>query len=337
MQISKEQRKKINLFTRYCLGPLLFVWLSWSIYAQVRQQAGLDESWSRIKASFYSSRIWLMIGVIALMVVNWGVEALKWQLSVCRVQQISWGKAFRAVLSGVSFSVSTPNRVGEYLGRILYMDEGNRLKAVSLTIVGSISQLVVTLLAGLVSLFFLREAITGSQMVSSFWIRMIGYGVGAVLLILTLFYFRLPWLIRWIDRLPGAKKFIWLIQALEEFDATLLFRLLSLSAIRFLVFIIQYYLLFHLYGVEISWWQAWEAVSVMFLVMAVIPTIALFTDLGLKGEISLKLVGLFSSNQLGISLTTLTIWLVNLVIPALAGSLLILSIKKIFNSKYERN
>ena len=47
--------------------------------------------------------------------------------------------------SGVSFSVTTPNRSGEYLGRVLYMDEGNRLRVISLTILGSISQLIVTI------------------------------------------------------------------------------------------------------------------------------------------------------------------------------------------------
>jgi hypothetical protein len=69
--------------------------------------------------------------------------------------------------------------------------------------------------------------------------------------------------------------------------------------------------------------------------MALIPTIALFTDLGLKNEISLKLLGLYSANHLGISLTSLSIWFINLVIPAIIGSLLILGIHKIFKNNYE--
>ena len=101
---------------------------------------------------------------------------------------------------------------------------------------------------------------------------------------------------------------------------------------------IQYYLLFRLFDVDVSWWQGLWAVSVSFLVMAVIPTIALFTDLGLRGQVSLKLMGLFSGNNLGIGLTSVSIWFINLIIPALAGSLLILSIKRIFknNNKMKR-
>jgi hypothetical protein len=165
------------------------------------------------------------------------------------------------------------------------------------------------------------------------------YGVLFVLLILTVFYFRLSLITKLVERLRAFRKYAWLIKGLEDFNATLMMQLLSLSALRFLVFIIQYYLLFRLFGVDVTLWQGLWAVSVSFLVMAVIPTIALFTDLGLRGKVSLKLLGLFSGNHLGISLAAVSIWFINLIIPALAGSLLILSVKKIFknNKDEERN
>lgn len=333
MQITSKQKKSIRIFINYFLGPLLFVWVSYSIYHQVQQQPGLEKSWQHIRQSFNSGMIWNLVAVILLMLVNWSIETIKWKLAVQKIQQVGFFTAFKAVLSGVSFSVTTPNRVGEYLGRVLYMDEGNRMKAISLTITGSISQLIVTLVMGFAGLIILRSPIETSQMISSLWMDVMLYGVFAVTVILTLFYFRLSWLVKWIDRLPGAKKFAWLIETLEDFNATLLLQLLSLSALRFLVFIVQYYLLFRLFDVDVSLWHCWSAVSVSFLVMAVIPTIALFTDLGLRGKISLKLVGLFSGNSLGISLTAVSIWFINLIIPALAGSLLILGIKRIFKNK----
>ncbi len=66
--------------------------------------------------------------------------------------------------------------------------------------------------------------------------------------------------------------------------------------------------------------------SVVFLALAVIPTIVL-AEIGLRGEITLQLMGLFSLNSLGMALTSVTIWLINLILPAIAGSLFILSIK----------
>ena len=67
--------------------------------------------------------------------------------------------------------------------------------------------------------------------------------------------------------------------------------------------------------------------SVVFLVMAVIPTIALFTDLGVRWKTSISVLQLFSPNIVGILAASLLIWIINLVIPALLGSLLILDIR----------
>jgi hypothetical protein len=327
--------KNIKIFINYFLGPLLFVWLSWSIYRQIQKQPGLETAWKGIKSSFSTPLVWNLVAVIALMIINWSIEAVKWKISVRPIQQVSFLKAFRAVLSGVSFSVSTPNRVGEYLGRVLYMDEGNRLKTISITIVGSISQLIITLLMGCIGLFILRPEIESGQLISSIWMKVILYGLIAVLSGLILFYFRLPWLIKWVDRLPGSNRFAYLIRALEDFDAGLLFRLLLLSALRFVVFIVQYFLLFHLFAVEISWWNCLWSVSITFFVLAVIPSFAI-ADIGLRGEVGIKLTGLFAANQLGILFTTITIWFVNLIVPAIIGSLLILGIKKLYTNKEEK-
>jgi uncharacterized membrane protein YbhN (UPF0104 family) len=332
MQITSRQKKLIRYFINYFLGPLLFIWLTYSICLQLQRQPGLEKSWRHIRESFSSIKVWNLIIVLLLMLLNWTIETFKWKLAVEKVQKVNFFTAFKAVLSGVSFSVTTPNRVGEYLGRVLYMNEGNRLKAISLTITGSISQLIITLIMGITGLIILRSPVEASGMISSFWLDIILWGVLAATLILTVFYFRLSGLVRWIDRLPGNRRWAWLIETLEDFNATLLLRLLSLSALRFVVFIIQYYLLFQLFDVHVSLWQSWWAVSVSFLIMAVIPTIALFTDLGLRGKVSLLLIGMFSSNHLGIGLTAVSIWFINLIIPALAGSLLILSIKKMVDN-----
>jgi MFS family permease len=336
MQKRKTTAKYFRFFIHYFLGPLLFIWVSYSIYHQLIKEDRLEKSWLEIQASFASSRILYLVAVILLMVVNWALEAFKWKICIQRVQQVRFLTAFKAVLSGVSFAVSTPNRVGEYLGRVLYMDEGNRLKAISLTITGSLSQLIITLIMGLAGWIVLAPQLETSHLISHFWINGILYGTIFALLILTFFYFRLAGVARWFERIKWIRKYGWLFRALEEFNATLLLQLLSLSALRFLVFIAQYYLLFRFFGVEVSWEQTLWTVSVSFLVMAVIPTIALFTDLSLRWEVSLKLVGMFSENHLGIWFTSVNIWVINLIIPALAGSLLILSIKKILLNKSEQ-
>jgi uncharacterized membrane protein YbhN (UPF0104 family) len=233
----------------------------------------------------------------------------------------------QAVLSGVSFSVTTPNRVGEYLGRLLYMDEGNRLKTISITIVGSISQLLVTLLAGCAGLFILRERIEAEQLIGPLWMNVILWGVLAVLVVVILFYFRLSWIIRRVDRIPGIRRFVYLVEALENFSTGLLLRMLFISFLRFLVFILQYWLLFGLFNVNLDGFQVFWTVSASFLVMAIIPTIAV-AELAQRGKVITTIVGLYSSNELGMTFATAGIWLINLIIPAIVGSLLILRVRK---------
>jgi uncharacterized membrane protein YbhN (UPF0104 family) len=116
--------RNIKIFINYFLGPLLFIWLSWSIYRQIKNQSGLEQAWQSIKESLGSIKLLNIVAVLLLMFVNWSIEAIKWKISIKKVQQVSFGKALQAVLSGVSFAVSTPNRMGEYLGRVLYMNEG---------------------------------------------------------------------------------------------------------------------------------------------------------------------------------------------------------------------
>lgn len=326
--------RNIKLFINYFLGPVLLLWLSFSVYREIRQQPDLERTWQLIRTSFGLEKWLVLAAVVLLMVVNWSLEAWKWKLSVRPVQPVPFGRALQAVLSGVSFSVSTPNRIGEYLGRVLYMDEGNRLRTISLTIVGSISQLIITLVAGLAGLLWMQERLTASGLISGMWMKVILWGVAAVTAVILLFYFRLAGLVRWADRLPGRQRFVYLVQALEQFDASILWRLLSLSGLRYMVFLVQYFLVFRLFEVNLPFVETCWAVSVTFLVMAVIPTIAI-AELAQRGKVSLAVVGLFSANELGITFGTAAIWFINLIVPAIIGSLLIVRIRKIFKAQHE--
>ena len=319
----------IRTFINYFLGPLLFIWLSWSIYTEIKNQPDIEGAWLQVRQSFSSPLLLIIPGVIFLMIINWAIEAIKWQLAVKPVQPVSFLKAFKAVLSGVSFSVSTPNRVGEYLGRVLYMEEGNRLRTIAVTMVSSMSQLIITLCMGLLGIILLKKTIEQQQLVSGLWLLVLIYGVLIVLVLLMLFYFRLHWLARWISKISFLKKYSYLVDAVGQFDTSILLRMLFLSFARFAVFILQYYLLYIFFDVQIGCWAACWTVSVSFLIMAIIPTFAI-AELGLKGKVALLVTGLFSANKAGIFFATAGIWFINLVIPAILGSLLILGLRKFY-------
>ena len=328
-----QVNKNIKIFINYFLGPLLFLWLAGSIYDQVVRQPHLAQSWQHVKKAADSARLLCLPAVVGLMFVNWSLESRKWQLSVQRVQALSFGQAFRAILSGVSFSVTLPNRIGEYAGRVMYLKEGRRLKSVSLTMVGSLAQLLVTFACGISGFLLLQQALVESGLISPLLFRFVASGLIGIVVLLTILYFSVGSIGNWVEGWNRLRRYRYLLHSLKTFNVQLLGTLLLLSFLRYLVFIVQYYLLFVLFGVHASPGTAWSVISLMFLVMAVIPTIAL-VEVGLRGSISLQLMGLFTDNSLGVVLASVSIWLVNLVLPALAGSVLIFGLK-VFKRKHE--
>ncbi len=320
--------KSIKIFIKWFLGPLLAVWLFYSLYQQVKHQPDLKTAFALIKAVPFGAMAWKFWLVIVMVFINWGIEARKWQLLVSTIQPMRFITAFKSVLCGVTLSLNTPNRMGEYAGRVLFVNEGNRLTAVSLSVAGGFAQLIITLLMGcfgLVFVLFAKDELSIDMGISFFWLRIFLYGSIFVTVVLLFVFFRLSWLIRLIGKLPYAERFSKYISVLQTFDAKVLLRLLLLSLFRYIVFVLQYIFMLQLMQVEQHYWQSFWLVTLLFWLLAIIPSFAI-AELGIRGTIS-KTLFAYSSNVVGILAVTFSIWFINLFIPALVGSLLIWGIK----------
>ena len=320
--------KSIKILLKWFVGPLLAAWLFYSLYLQVKAQPDIGSSIALIKAMPFGAHAWKFWLVISFVFVNWGLEARKWQLLMKAVQPISFITAFKSVLCGVTLSLNTPNRMGEYGGRILFVNDGNRIKAISLSIAGGMAQLIITMLMGCFGLIYLLFTIDASATlmgISVFWIQIFLYGSIFGTIVFIFFFFRLGILIRVIEKLPYADRFSKYINVLETFDAKILLRLLSISFFRYVVFVLQYIFMLQLLQVEQNVWTGFWIITVMFWILAIIPSFAI-AELGIRGTIAKTLFS-YSYNTIGILTVTFGIWFVNLFIPALIGSLLILGIK----------
>src|SRR5690606_10186722 len=67
----------------------------------------------------------LLLTACALMPFNWLTETLKWT-TLLKPVTLPWRRALAGILSGVTLSLFTPNRIGEYGGRILYVPPADR-------------------------------------------------------------------------------------------------------------------------------------------------------------------------------------------------------------------
>lgn len=309
------------------LGPVLFVVLCFSLYKQISQQEDLEQRFQQIKFSWQQAGFW--VGTL-LLFLNWGIEAWKWRMQLAPLQKISFSTAFKSVMAGCSITMLTPNRIGEFGGRILYVKEENRLRAITLTILGSISQFLVTVLVGTIGLIVMKY-FSGKD---SEAFTVIPAFVSNTLLVTSLLvtgftcmlYLQIGWLIHLLERVKILSKALKYVKLLEQFSKKQLLRILSLSVLRYMVFILQYMLLMDVMGVEISYQLSFWLLSIFYLLMAIAPTIG-FAELPIRATASVELFKLFSNNVVGIQAAALAIFIINLVIPAIIGSILIIGIK----------
>jgi hypothetical protein len=324
--------KNIKLILNYLVAAILLWLLFYHISRQLHRQAGWRESLFQIKETFRGNRQWKWYVMIGLMLVNWGLEAVKWQISILPVQATGFFRACKAVFAGACIASFTPNRVGEYLGRMLYMDPGKKIQSIAPAIVCSMAQMLITLVAGSAGLwlFLHSPGAYPDPWLSPGYIRILLLPAVLSALLLATLYFRFDPLVRIVNRI--LKKYVKSFSIPDYFGNRLLLKVLLFSAIRYGVFLLQYFFLFSLFGVGISGLQVVMGVSVMFMVMAAVPSFTLLTDLGLRWEAGIRIFRVFTTDTAGILAVALGIWLINLIIPALLGSLLILRIK-LFSGK----
>src|ERR1039457_3543430 len=217
--------KNIKIILNYFLGPIIFLLLLYAIYYQLLQKNNWGESLQQIKGAVTGPAQWKLWIVFLLMFVNWGIEARKWQISISPVQQISFWRAFKATLTGSTMASFTPNRMGEYLGRILYVEEGKRIQSISLTIVCSISQIIVTMMLGCPGIIYLQLHMDDYQLPNTqafhLALNILFSIVVIALLLLLVFYFRLSWLVRMMNILQIPDKYLVYVKILEGLNATI--------------------------------------------------------------------------------------------------------------------
>ena len=70
-----------------------------------------------------------------------------------------------------------------------------------------------------------------------------------------------------------------------------LLKVLMYSVLRYMVFSTQFFILLRLFDVHITYFDAFVLITSMFLIISIIPSIAI-TELGVRGSIAILLFGL---------------------------------------------
>ena len=325
MDAKKERvlTKSIKITLNWVVGPILFLWLGYSVHRQVVSQPDFNAHLRRLGEAAAGPRAWMLAAAALLVFVNWAVETLKWQVLMRRLHPMGFFPAYRAVLTGVAFSLGTPNRIGDFGGRMLHVPAGKRGRSVTLSVYAGFSQLLVTLLMGSAGILLLnaRLRLTGGG-----WVDIL-MGASVASLIICLPIFLRPGLFtRLFSRLPAWTRLADYATAVSGLRGGEKAEVFLLSLLRFAVFGLQYCLMLAYLGAGIGWWEGFWAVAVFYLAMTLIPSVALL-ELGLRWQFSLLVFGLFTRNLLAVYVASTGIWVFNLVLPALVGGVLSLNLR----------
>jgi len=272
-----------------------------------------------------------IILLMLLMLLNWAVESVKWQQLVRRAEPISFFKSFQSVLAGVTVSIFTPNRTGEFIGRAFILKKSEPFTAVLLTLVGSFSQLIVTLMLGSLALIFSYKKFLPAGVIVPDWAN-IGVISGIVMMniFLVLAFLNLPFFGKLTEKTFNGRfsRFAKYIQAIGAISRKELIRVWLLSLLRYLIFSFQFFLILRIFGIMLPVIPACYIIPVIYLALAIVPTIAL-SELGVRGSVSLYFIGAFllqargipmsESEALSVVLAAGSLWVINLAVPALAG------------------
>ena len=105
-----------------------------------------------------------------------------------------------------------------------------------------------------------------------------------------------------------------------------LLKVLLLSALRYIVFTTQFFILLHVFGVSVNYINAMILITTMLLAISIIPSIAI-TELGIRGSIAVFLFSLVSMNTGGVISATFAMWTINLLIPSIIGVVFIFTLR----------
>jgi hypothetical protein len=323
-------QKKINIVVQYLVAPILFVWLCYSIYHQINAQEQLPSFIASLQQIPFVNAFGYLIVIIILTACNWGLEAYKWKALTYHLEPLSFKAAFAAILTGQAVSFSSINRVGESIGKSMLLSDGNRLKGVVLSFVASASQLLITLLAGLIAFVCMYPTLYPQLQTQLHLSDMAFYVLGSALLLivvlLMIIYFAIPFFANKLSKASFFSRYIFLLTSVQAIPKRLLVKLILISGARYLVFLLQYLLIFTLCSVDISALHIVSLTALLFLILAIIPTLTL-AELGIRGKVSLFLFGIYSTNTIGILAVAGGIWLLNLIIPACLGGLILLRLQ----------
>ncbi len=269
---------------------------------------------------------WYILMLISvLMIINWSLEAIKWKNLIKPIQKVGFLKSLFAVWTGVTVGNITPNRIGEFAGRILFLEKKNRHKGTSITLYGDLAQFVVTLLFGIAGFSLLSQYLLSNTLGNNNNNTILIILTTGILLsvICSIIYYKIEKIMSLLARIKFLENAVSRFSFIDKIDSKLKSQTLILSILRYLVFTLQFYLALLFFEIEISYYHAIISISSIYLATHIVPNIP-FAEIGIRVSFSLLFIGLFTDSNAFVLFSSLLIYVINIAIPSFGGGIYLL-------------
>ena len=267
----------------------------------------------------FSANPYVLFSLLVFTFFNWVFEILKWQNLVFIVKKISFITSLKQSLGSLTASLFTPNRIGEYGVKAFYFYKGERKKIILLNVISNFSQMFITIVFGLIGLYFFITTYEVSLPV--FRSRRL------------IFYFSILVVSVFGGKFLLSKKirgFYWskIILFIKNIPSLIFIKTIIFSIIRYVLFSHQLYYLLLLFGVEIEYSTLIKLIFTMYLIASIIPSLPMF-DWLIKGSVAVFIFSFIGVNELIIVSIVTLMWLFNFALPAIIGSYFVMNFKYI--------
>ena len=307
-------------------GKLLVTLLTLGLlYRSVFADAATAGAWRRLlAATLTGAGRGPVLAALALVPVNWGLEAWKWWRLARHLEPVSLGRSFRAVLVGLTLGFVTPNRLGDYAGRIIEL-KSRRLDALGAVFLGRYCQLVATVATGTAGLlYFLLTFYLAGYPNAQVGVVVAGLLLNAAVL-LPLYRSRL--LLTALVVVRPLRRFRRYLAVMPTYSAAAISAVLGISGLRYAVFGGQFWLLLRAYGARPAVGPGTAAIAGTFLLKSLVPSLNALADVGVRELSATHLFGLLGQPALPVLSASLSLWVINIALPSAAGLLFVLQIK----------
>ncbi len=259
--------------------------------------------------------------VFILIIVNWACEAKKWQILTNKFEKLTFTDAFQSVLVGLTLGFITPANLGDFAGRTMNLQKKNRSEGIGSVLLGNGIQFYITLIFGIVAYLLISK-----NDLTIFDQIIFGLLVFCFFLGIIVFYKRIKILI-FFNQFTWIKKYETYLKALTLFESKVFARVFIWTILRFLTYSLQFVIMLQIFQIEVKFIDLWAISCLVLLFKTLIPSINFLSDLGIRQISALHFFSFYSVNISSVITAIFTLWIINILLPVLVGSVLFLRIK----------